>query len=311
MDFSVTILGSNAAKPTMRRFSSAQVLQTGENLHLIDCAEGTQIQMERFHLKFSLVKTIFISHLHGDHVFGLPGLLSTFSMLERTAALDLYAPPPLENWLNGLLKYFPPLSYPLHIHPLTHNEPTVIHENKQMTVTAFPLKHRVATFAYLFREKEKPLNIRKDMIDFYRIPLREIVAIKAGSDFTDNDGKTIPNERLVFPPIKPRSYAYCSDTAYLPAITNILHNTDLLYHEATFADDNSERAVATFHSTARQAAQIALDSQVEKLIIGHFSSRYDDISVILREAQAVFPNTEAAEDGKVFRLPEITKRRNE
>jgi ribonuclease Z len=179
-----------------------------------------------------------------------------------------------------------------------------------MTVTSFPLKHRVSTFAYLFGEKEKSLNIRKDMIDFYQIPLREIPAIKAGSDFITDDGKNITNERLVFPAITPRSYAYCSDTAYLPAISDIIRNVDLLYHEATFADDNLERAVVTFHSTAREAAHIALAAQAKKLIVGHFSSRYDDINVILREAQTVFPNTEAAEDGKVFNLPEIHRQEN-
>ena len=302
MTFSVTILGSGAALPTTQRFPTSQVVQSGERLYMIDCAEGTQIQFRRYHLKFSQLRSVFISHLHGDHVFGLPGLLSTLSLSGRTEPMEIYGPPHLEGWLSGQMKYFTPLSFPVHFHTLTFAEPTVVYEDKQLTVTCFPLRHRIPTWGYLFREKEKLLNIRKEIIDFYHIPLREIPSIKSGADYQTEEGQIIANDRLTYPQVNPRSYAYCSDTVYLENLPDIVRNTDILYHESTYASDGNLRAKETFHSTAEDAAKIAKTAHAGKLVIGHFSSRYKDVDQLLREARDIFPNTEAAEDGKVFNV---------
>jgi ribonuclease Z len=302
MTFSVTILGSGAAAPTSQRYPTAQAIQIDEQIYLMDCAEGTQMQLRRYHIKLHQIKAIFISHLHGDHVFGLPGLLSSLSMLDRTEPLDLFVPPHLEEWYTELLSYFTPLGFPLQFHTLTAKEPEIIYENKRMTVTCFPLKHRIPTWGFLFREKEKLLNIQKDMIDFYQIPIREIPAIKAGADYFTEEGNLIPNARLTHPPVKPRSYACCTDTMYMEKLAQYVKDVDLLYHEATYGNDGQSRSKETYHSTAEDAARVALAANAGKLIIGHFSSRYKDISPLLEEARNIFPNTEAAEDGMMFEL---------
>ena len=302
MIFSVTILGSGAAVPTSERYPSAQVLHINECFFLIDCAEGTQMQLRRYKIKLQQIKTVFISHLHGDHVFGLPGFLSSLSMLERTDPLDIYGPPYMENWLLGQLKYFTPLGFPLHFHTLTAKEPEMIYEDKQMTVTCFPLEHRIPTWGFLFREKKKLLNIRKDKIDFYNVPIRDIPSIKEGADFYTEDRKLISNAQLTHPPIKPRSYAYCSDTLYMEGLSQIVKNVDMLYHEATYGNDQKSRSKETFHSTAEDAACVALAANVGKLILGHFSARYKDITPLVNEARGIFQNTEAAEDGAVFQI---------
>ncbi len=307
MTFSVTILGSGAALPTTQRFPTVQVLQSGERIYVIDCAEGMQMQFRRYYLKFNQIRSIFISHLHGDHVFGLPGLLSSLSLLDRTEPIEIFGPPMLEDWLMGQLKYFVPLSFPIHFHSLTTKEPAVIYEDKQLTVTCFPLKHRIPTWGYLFREKAKLLNIRKDMIDFYHIPIRDIPSIKAGSDFRTGDGQLVENYRLTYPPVSSRSYAYCSDTVYMENLHDIVRDVDLLFHEATYASDGNLRVKETFHSTAEEAAKVAKAANVGKLVIGHFSSRYKDIDQLLEEARNIFPNTEAAEDGKVFTIEQKSR----
>ena len=302
MTFSVTILGSAAAVPTSQRCPTAQVLQIDEHCFLIDCAEGTQIQLRRYKIRFQQLRAVFISHLHGDHVFGLFGLLSTLSMVERTEPLDLFGPPLLKEWLTGQLKYFTPLGFPLHFHTMTSKTPEVIYEDKRMTVTCFPLKHRIPAWGYLFREKEKLLNIRKDMINFYQIPLRDIPAIKTGANYFTEEGKLVPNAQLTHPPVKPRSYAYCSDTVYLDSLPQIVKDVDLLYHEATYGNVDKPRSKKTFHSTAEDAAHIALAANVGKLLIGHFSARYKDITPLLDEARSIFVNTDAVEDGMVFEI---------
>ena len=290
-------MGSGAAAPTSNRYPSAQALQIDERVFLIDCAEGTQMQLRRYKIKLHQIKMIFISHLHGDHVFGLPGLLSTLSMLDRKDALQLFVPPNLEEWLTEHLKYFMPLGFPLQFITITADKPEIILEDKKFTVTCFPLKHRIPTWGYLFREKPKPLNIRKDMIDFYRIPVSNIKAIKEGADFITEKGETVQNKRLTFPPKKARSYAYCLDTMYMEDLPQIIKDVDLLYHEATYCNNEKERAKETFHSTAEDAARIALEANVRKLVIGHFSSRYKKIAPLLNEARNIFPKTYAAEDG--------------
>ena len=302
MIFSVTILGSGAAVPTSQRYPTAQVIQADERFYLIDCAEGTQMQLRRFKIKLQQIRAIFISHLHGDHVFGLPGFLSSLSMLERTEQLDIFGPPHMEEWLLGQFKYFTSLDFPLCFHTLTAKEPELIYEDKRMTVTCFPLRHRIPTWGFMFREKQKLLNIRKDMIDFYRIPLRDIPGIKAGADFHTEEGKSIPNAQLTHPPVIPRSYAYCSDTVYMEDLSRMVRDVDLLYHEATYGNDEKSRSKETFHSTAEDAARVALAANAGKLVIGHFSSRYKDITPLVNEARSIFPNTVAAEDGDEFRV---------
>ena len=302
MSFSITILGSGAAAPTSQRYPTAQALQAGKKIFLIDCAEGTQMQLRRYRLTIQQIRAIFITHLHGDHVFGLPGLLSSLSMLDRKEPLDLFVPPYLEEWLTAHLKHFTPLGFPLHFHALTAEEPEIIYEDKRISVTCFPLKHRIPTWGFLFREKEKLLNIRKDMIDFYQIPTRHIPAIKASADFITEDGKTIPNAHLTHPPVKPRSYACCTDTVYMEELAQFVKDVDLLYHEATYGKDEKSRAKDTFHSTAEDAARVALAANAGKLVIGHFSSRYRDVTPLVNEAGSIFPNTEAAEDGMKFEV---------
>ena len=302
MIFSITILGSGAAVPTSQRYPTAQALQIDGRCYLIDCAEGTQMQLRRYKIKLQQVRAVFISHLHGDHVFGLPGLLSSFSMLGRTEPLDVFGPPNMEEWISVHLKYFTPPEFPLHFHTLTSKEPQLIYEDKRITVTCLPLKHRIPTWGFLFCEKEKLLNIRKDMIDFYQIPLRDISGIKAGGDFYTGDGKLISNAQLTHPPVKPRTYAYCSDTVYFDDLSRLIKNVDLLYHEATYGNGEKSMSKETFHSTAEEAAHVALAANARKLVIGHFSSRYKNITTLLEEARSIFPNTVAAGDGDEFRV---------
>lgn len=302
MSFSVTILGSGAALPTSHRFPSAHALRVEDDMFLIDCAEGTQVQLRRFKIKIQQIRSIFISHMHGDHVFGLPGLLSSLSLLERTEPLNLYGPPLLEDWLVAQWKYFTPLGFPLHFHAAPAKEPAMIYEDRHLTVTSFPLKHRIPAWGYLFREKERPLNICREAIDFYHIPLRDIPSIKAGADYRTDEGSLVPNRRLTCPAPAPRSYAYCSDTVYLENLPAVVQGVNLLYHEATYARDGMARAKETFHSTAEDAAKIAKAAGADKLVIGHFSSRYRDIDILLQEARNIFENTEAAEDGKIFEI---------
>jgi len=218
-------------------------------------------------------------------------------MLDRTEPLQLFAPPYLEEWFTEQLKYFTPLGFPVHFHTLTAREPEIIYENKRITVTCFPLKHRIPVWGFLFREKEKALNIRKDMIEFYQIPLRDILSIKAGADYITEERKIIPNAQLTHPPAKPRSYACCTDTVYMEELSQYVKDVDLLYHEATYGNDGKARSKETFHSTAEEAARVALAANARKLVIGHFSSRYKDITSLLNEARSIFPKTVAAEDG--------------
>jgi len=300
MTFSVTILGSGAATPTSQRYPTAQALNINEQIYLVDCAEGAQMQLRRYKIILSRIKAVFISHLHGDHVYGLPGLLSSLSMLDREEPLDLFVPPHLEKWFTEQSSFFTAPGFPLCFHTLTAKEPEMIYENKQITVTCFPLKHRIPTWGFLFREKEKLLNIQKDMIDFYRIPIRDIPEIKAGADFNTEEGKLIPNAQLTHPRVKPHSYAYCTDTVYMDELAQFVKDVDVLYHEATYGNDGTTRATETFHSTAEDAARVALAANAGKLVIGHFSSRYKDITPLVNEARSIFPNAMAAEDGMKF-----------
>jgi ribonuclease Z len=310
VSFSVTILGSSSAVPTSERFPSAHLVQAGERFFLIDCGEGTQIQLRRFKIRFGKINHILISHTHGDHVFGLFGLISTLSLLNRTTDLHIYAHPKLKEILDGHLKFFHDAGLPFNIiyHFLNSKKASVIYEDDQISVTAVSLKHRIASKGFIFREKPKPLNVRKEMIGYHQISLKDILKIKNGEDFISKEGKLIPNAQLTRPPFKPRAYAYCSDTAYSEKLIPHLQEIDLLYHEATYGNELAHRAKETAHSTAKQAAEIARKAGVQKLIIGHFSARYKNIEPLLEEAREIFPDTMPANDGMVF---EIEKKRLE
>jgi ribonuclease Z len=296
--FELTILGCGSAVPTLQRNAAAQVLNVLERYFLIDCGEGTQQQLRRFRVPYNKINHIFISHLHGDHFFGLIGLLSSFSLQNRRAELHIYSDKRLQEIIEFQLKVMNSrLNYPLIFHHLDR-EPGLIYEDRMMTVHAFPLKHRyeAPVTGFLFAEKPRPNHILRDMIDFYQVPVYELNRIKNGADYVTPEGEVIPNARLTRPSAAPRRYAYCSDTIYLPSITEQIKGVDLLFHEATFAEDAAPRAKETFHTTASQAARIARDAEVKKLLIGHFSARYDDEQVLLDEARAVFPDTQLAKE---------------
>jgi ribonuclease Z len=269
--------------------------------YMIDCGEGTQIRMRQMNVKTNRMGHIFISHLHGDHVFGLIGLISSFGMLNRTADLHIHTPNGLEQILAPQLQFFcDDLAFNVIFHTYDPKKNELIFEDRSVQVYSIPLKHRVPSSGFLFEEKSSDRHIKRDMIDFYNIPTWRIPKIKQGEDFVTDDDETIPNERLTTMPEKPKRYAYCSDTAYSEKIIPIIKDVDLLYHEATFMNDELVRAKNTLHSTAEQAATIALKSTVNQLIIGHFSARYANKNGLLREAKAVFENTILGEDMKVI-----------
>lgn len=290
--FDIHILGCGSALPTTRHQASSQVLNIREKLFMIDCGEGTQVQLRHSRLRFNRLNHIFISHLHGDHCFGLLGLISTFGLLERTADLHIYCHADLEKLLVPHIDFFcKGMSYRVIFHPFSTDRAAVIYNDRSVSVETIPLRHRLPTCGFLFREKPTPRHILREMTDFYQIPVCMMNRLKNGEDYILPTGERIPNERLTSPPAPIRSYAYCSDTCYLPRITEQIKGVDLLYHEATFAESEAPRAKQTLHSTARQAAQIASQAQARRLMIGHFSARYDNEELLLTEAQEIFPHT--------------------
>lgn len=296
--FEVSILGCGSATPSLRHFPSSQVVNLREKLYMIDCGEGTQLQMRRAKLKFSRLGHIFISHLHGDHCFGLIGLISTFNLLGRTAELHIHAPAPLGPMLRAELQLFcREMSFEVVFHAVDTTQFAPVFSDRSVTVYSIPLRHRVPCCGYLFREAPTLPHIRRDMIDFYRIPLYAIADIKQGASWVTADGEEVPAERLTTPAPSPRSYAYCSDTIFTPELCPMVKGVDLLFHEATFDDSLLPRARETFHTTASQAATIARDSHARRLMIGHFSSRYEDEAQLLAQARAIFPNTILAREG--------------
>ncbi|MDR1553887.1 MAG: ribonuclease Z [Prevotellaceae bacterium] len=303
MKFKVTILGSSSALPTTNRFQTAHAINIHERLFLIDCGEGTQIQMMRNNINFARLNHIFITHLHGDHIFGLYGLLSTLSLYNRTRELNIYGFSMLEYILNDFLKYFgSEFKYEIIFHAVNVRQQKLIYEDKNISIETIPLKHRVPCCGYLFREKVPELNIRKEMIGRYKLTLAEITKIKKGYDLMCEDGSIISNEKLTYKPYTPRSYAFCSDTEYSKKVADIVKDVDLLYHEATFTQNFMKMAKQTGHSTTIQAAEIAKQAKVKKLIIGHFSSRYKDLNPLLHEARSVFPETYIAKENDVFEI---------
>ncbi|QIA07795.1 ribonuclease Z [Draconibacterium halophilum] len=301
MSFELTILGSNSALPTSNRYPTAQVLEVPGRCFLIDCGEGTQIQLRRNKISFSKIQHIFISHLHGDHYFGLIGLLSTMNLLGVKSDVHIYAPSELKALIKPQLDFIRgEMSINPVFHPLNQKKPQTIFENKNVEVLSFPVKHSIPTLGFLFREKQKQANIKKEMITYYNIPLAKIKDIKAGADFVTEEGKLITNEKLTIPAPKPKSYAFCTDTAFHPPIAEIIDGVDMLYHEATFLEELKDLAEKTLHSTARQAAEMAKLSKASKLLIGHFSSRFKKLDDFKNEAREVFENTELATEGKKY-----------
>jgi ribonuclease Z len=302
--FALTILGSSSALPTSKRFPTAHLLNVNERFFLIDCGEGTQMQLRKLRAGFGKINHIFISHLHGDHVFGIFGILSSFQLLGRKNCLNIYAPEGFRNILEFYKENFAQdQSYEIVHHRLGERGKNLIFEDKIVEVYSFPLKHRQTTLGFLFREKPHDFNFRKEAMAYYKPGIEQIKEIKQGADLVLADGTVIPNAVLTLPPWKTRSYAFCSDTAYDPRIVKHISGVDLLYHEATFSVADENLAAQTMHSSSRQAAQIAKNAGAGKLLIGHFSSRYRDLQVLLNEAREIFPDTEIVEDGNVYEIP--------
>lgn len=303
MNFELNILGCGSAKPTTRHQPTSQILNVRGKFFMIDCGEGVQTQMQKMGLSMMNIGHIFISHNHGDHVFGLPGLVGTMDLLGRTAELHVHGPLQVGDFIDFLLKtFYTDIGYKLIFHPVDVHQHTLVYEDRSITVYNIPLQHRLPTCGYLFKEKPGLPHIRREMIDAFNIPVSQINNIKAGASWTTEDGTIIPHERLTTPANPPRSYAYCSDTVYLPHLKDILHGVTLLYHEATYMHERALRAEQTRHTTALQAATLARDAKVEKLCVGHFSASLKDENALLHEAQSVFPNTILANEGLVVSI---------
>jgi ribonuclease Z len=301
--FELTILGTSSALPTSTRYPTAHVLNVHERFFLIDCGEGTQMRLRQNRIRIGKIHDIFISHTHGDHVFGLYGLLSTLNLTGRKAPLTIYAPEGFGGMLSSHLSDFDiRLEFDIVYVPLRGNDPSLILENNFLTVTSFPLKHRVPAYGFLFREKQQQRNIRKESISRYSIPLAAIPGIKGGLDFRDEKGDVIPNAAITTDPPVPRSYAYCSDTAWFSRLPGFVRGVDMLYHEATFGTDKSDLARQTGHSTSAEAARVASEAGAGRLIIGHFSARYKSVDQLVQEAREIFPETVAAVDGETYPL---------
>jgi len=303
MKFELTILGCNSAIPANNRFPTSQVLNVRGNLYLIDCGEGTQIRLRENKVKRSRINQIFISHLHGDHVYGLIGLLSSYGLNGRKEPLHIYCPPHLDEMINIQIKYTGhPLPFPLEFHITDTEKHELIFEDKFVEVYSIPLIHRVPTHGFLFKEKQQPDSMIPERIEKYNIPFHEIQRIKDGGNWVTPNGNIIPHSKLTIPAPLPRTYAFCSDTAYNEAIIPIIKGVDLLYHESTFLHSELEYAVRTKHSTSIQAATIAQKAEVGKLVLGHYSSRYIELDELQDEAKTVFPNTELGLEGKRFSI---------
>ena len=302
-DFNLNILGCGSALPTTRHLATSQVVDLRDKLYMIDCGEGTQVQMRNMRIKFSRLNHIFISHLHGDHCFGLPGLLSTLGMLGRTGDLFIHAPKEIESYMRPVLDTFcKGMPYEVRFNHIDTYSHSLIMEDRSLSVYSIPLKHRIPTCGFLFAEKQKEAHIIREMTDFYQVPVKWMKDIKQGKDYITPEGEIIANSRLVRPSAAPKRYAYCSDTAYSPSIIPIIEGVDLLYHEATFMESDKARAKETFHSTARQAAEIARKAGVKRLVIGHYSARYEDLTALHKEAREIYPEAILGNEGMVLSI---------
>ncbi len=303
MKFELTILGSSSATPIYNRHPTAQVLNVRERYFLIDCGEGTQMQLSRYKIRYHRISHIFISHLHGDHYLGLMGLLSSMHLQGRTSELHLYGQQDLMDILDLQLRLSNTiLKFNLIFHPVRHYVSSVVFEDEHIQIKSIVMNHRIPCTGFIFREKPKPRKLLINKINHYNIPIEFYSRIKNGEDFIDASGKAISNADLSIPAPEPKSYAYCSDTMFDENIINEVKGVDLLYHEATFLHSMADRAASTYHSTSRQAAEVAKKAKVKKLLIGHFSARYKDLGPLLDEAKEVFPDTSLALEGNQFNV---------
>lgn len=295
--FQINILGCGSATPTLRHNPSCQVIDFRDRLFMIDCGEGAQLEMRRMKLSYQRLSHIFISHLHGDHCFGLPGLLCTMGLHEKGGKVTVVMPQQGMEMFRSFVNYFcKDVSFEIEFMPVP-KEGGVVYEDHALTVEAFPLYHRVPCYGYIFREKDKPRHINGEMVRFYEVPVYKMSDIRNGADYITPSGDIIPNSRLTSAPDPSVSYAYCSDTVFDRRVAEAVRGVDVLYHETTYADDNIERALERGHSTARQAAVIAREAGVKQLIIGHYSKRYEDVKVLLTQAKEEFDCVIAADEG--------------
>lgn len=299
--FSVSILGSSSATPTTSRNPSAQLINIHERLILIDCGEGTQVQLRWKKIRFHRIQRIFISHLHGDHFFGLIGLISTMHLLGRKEPLHIYGPEPLKDILDMQLQVSDTeLVYPLVFIPVPDDRFCLLFENDSYTVSSFPLDHRIPTTGFLIKEKQLPPRLNKEVIERENIPVDFFKEIRFGHDFIRPDGSAVKNEELLRPPPPMRSFAYCSDTRYTETIIPYINGVDLLYHESTFLHELKDAAHEKYHSTSLEAAMIAKKADAGQLVLGHYSARYNELDALLKEARKVFPNSILGQDGLVL-----------
>lgn len=302
MPFSVQILGCGSALPTLNSNQSAQVVEVDNEVYLLDCGEGTQIQIRKNKVKVQKIDHIFISHLHGDHFFGLVGLMSTMHLLGRKKDLHIHGPAELEEIISIQFRNAGShLSFLVHFHVVDEGN-VLIHEDKSCQIYSLPLKHRIPCFGFLIREKPKALRLNPSALAKYKVPVHARKSLTEGKDFKTAGGELIPNTEITLAPEPLKSYAYCSDTAYNEELVELIRGADLLYHESTFLETDRARAKKTFHSTAADAADIANKAGVKKLLLGHFSNRYKDRDAFLREAHPIFKETELAEEGKKYLL---------
>ena len=307
MNFTLNVLGTASALPTTERYPSAQVLDVRGRLFMIDCGEGAQMQIRRAKVSFLKIEHICLSHIHGDHLFGIFGLLSTMGMFGRSSVLNIYAPKSFAPVLDFFMLHFGEgVKYEINHVVLEMSEPEIVYENRTVELLAFPLNHRVETFGFIIREKMPPYNVRKEAIAKYGLSVAEIGRLKGGEDVVREDG-VIPLAEAAYLPYVPRSYAYCSDTSPFPELAQWIKGVSLLYHEATYPADMEEMAQKNFHSTTLQAAKVALEAGVGRLLVGHYSSRFPSVDFFLDELRSVFPDTDLASDGDVVEIPYLRK----
>ena len=301
-ELQLTILGSSSAIPVSNKFPTSQFLTIADRHFLIDCGEGTQVRLRQNNIGFGRVNHIMISHLHGDHFYGLVPLLSSLHLLDREDDMHIYAPEGAQEAVESLLKNTGGrLRFSLVFHDLNENAKAKIYDDDAVEVYSFPVEHGMPCFGFYFQEKERPRNMRKDKLQEYSIPVAEIRQIKRGADWKDEEGNIIPNEELTLPPVPPLAYGFCTDTLPLD-LSKYFYGVDLLYHEATFKEEHLERAKKTRHSTASQAAKVAINCKARYLLLGHFSARYRELDELLEEARVVFPKAYLAEEDHYFKL---------
>lgn len=299
--FAVTILGNNSAVPAFDRHPTSQVVSLDGNNYLVDCGEGTQIQLIKYKIRRGKISHIFISHLHGDHYFGLIGLLNSFGLLGHQQELHVYGPSPLKDIIDLQLKVADTtLCYPLHIHPITHAATLV--DNEKLTIKCFRTNHRIECYGFSFTEKKRLRKLNLEKAKEYEIPAVFYERLKDGEDYTRKDGTVIKNEEVTFAGEPGKKYAFCADTKYDESLIPHIEGADMIYHETTYLDNLRERAESRFHSTTKQAAALAQKAGVKKLLIGHFSSKYDTLEEFESEAREVFPNTELALEGVCYEV---------